>query len=73
MTAKKEVAAAQVAALPAEVEEVIHLIASAFERARGNETPEVFATTVVEHAKAIAEERSAKTKANTKTEKQADE
>jgi hypothetical protein len=46
--------------LTKEFEGLIHLIARAFGRASGSETPEVHADVVLEHAKAIAAEDAQK-------------
>lgn len=42
--------------LTKDVESLIHLIARAFAKTAGSETPEVHADVVLEHAKAIAAE-----------------
>jgi hypothetical protein len=42
--------------LTKDFESLIHLIARAFGRASGNQTPEVHADVVLEHAKALAAE-----------------
>lgn len=46
--------------LTKDVESLIHLVARAFGRASGNQTPEVHADVVLEHARAIAAEDAQK-------------
>jgi hypothetical protein len=46
--------------LTKDFESLIHLIARAFGRASGNQTPEVHADVVLEHAKAISAEDAQK-------------
>lgn len=46
--------------LTKDIESLIHLIARAFGRASGNQTPEVHADVVLEHAKAIVAEDAQK-------------
>jgi hypothetical protein len=54
--------------LTKDVESLIHLIARAFGRASGNQTPEVHADVVLEHARALVAEDAQKVEPESATE-----